>query len=146
MDASTSFISSETLVRLGFFVAIFFVMALSEKIAPRRMLSKPKTKRWISNLGMEIIDVVLLRLIFPVFPVGIAVICVQRGWGLLNYYQIASLPALIIRSCQIPMTFSRRSALRRRRAFWIGARRQNQRPCVDRNKPDLQNQHTVARR
>ncbi len=44
---------------------------------------------------MQIIDVVLLRLIFPLFPVGIAFICAQRGWGLLNYYQIAPLPALI---------------------------------------------------
>ena len=96
MDAATNFISPETLVRLGFFAAIFFVMALSEKIAPRRMLLKSKTKRWISNLGMQIIDVVVLRLIFPVFPVGVAVICAQRGWGLLNYYQITPLPALII--------------------------------------------------
>ncbi len=96
MGTGTNFISLETLVRLGFFAAIFFVMAFSEKIAPRRMLSKSKAKRWISNMGMEIIDVVVLRLIFPLFPVGIAVICVQRGWGLLNYCQIAPLPSLII--------------------------------------------------
>ena len=96
MDATTSFISPETLVRLGFFAAIFFVMALSEKTAPRRILLQSKTKRWISNLGMQIIDVVVLRLIFPLFSVGIAVICAQRGWGLLNYYQIAPLPSLII--------------------------------------------------
>ncbi len=96
MDAATNFISPETLVRLGFFAAIFFVMALSEKIAPRRLLLKSKTKRWIGNLGMQIINVVVLRLIFPVFPVGIAVICAQRGWGLLNYYQITPLLALII--------------------------------------------------
>jgi sterol desaturase/sphingolipid hydroxylase (fatty acid hydroxylase superfamily) len=96
MGAGTNFISLETLVRLGFFAAIFFAVALSEKIAPRRMLSKSKMKRWISNMGMEIIDVVVLRLIFPLFPVGIAVICAQRGWGLLNYYQIAPLPSLII--------------------------------------------------
>jgi sterol desaturase/sphingolipid hydroxylase (fatty acid hydroxylase superfamily) len=45
---------------------------------------------------MQIIDVVALRLIFPVFPVGLAVIYAQRGWGLLNYYPIKPLPALII--------------------------------------------------
>ena len=96
MDAATNFISPETLVRLGFFAAIFFVMALSEKIAPRRLLLKSKTKRWISNLGMQIIDVVILRLVFPVFPVGVAIICAQRGWGLLNYYQITPPLALIL--------------------------------------------------
>ena len=78
----------ETLVRLGFFAAIFFIVALSENIAPRRNLLKSKFKRWISNLSMQIIDVIALRLIFPVFPVGLAVICAQRGWGLLNYYPI----------------------------------------------------------
>jgi hypothetical protein len=75
MGVGTNFISSETLVRLGFFAAIFFVVEQSEKIAPRRILLKTKFKHWISNLGMQIIDVVVLRLIFPVFPVGIAVIC-----------------------------------------------------------------------
>jgi sterol desaturase/sphingolipid hydroxylase (fatty acid hydroxylase superfamily) len=96
MDTGTNFISSETLVRLGFFAAIFFVVAQSEKIAPRRILLKSKFKRWISNLGMQIIDVVVLRLIFSVFPVGLAVICAQRGWGLLNYCRIIPPMALII--------------------------------------------------
>jgi sterol desaturase/sphingolipid hydroxylase (fatty acid hydroxylase superfamily) len=96
MYAFTNFISPQILVRLGFFAAIFFVVALSEKIVPRRILLKSKTKRWISNLGMQIIDVAVLRLIFPLFPVGVAVICAQRGWGLLNYYQIIPPLALII--------------------------------------------------
>jgi sterol desaturase/sphingolipid hydroxylase (fatty acid hydroxylase superfamily) len=91
-----TFISHETLVRLGFFVAIFVVVAQSEKVAPRRILLKSKFKRWISNFGMQIIDVAVLRLIFPVFPFGVAVICVQRGWGLLNYGQIIPSVALII--------------------------------------------------
>jgi sterol desaturase/sphingolipid hydroxylase (fatty acid hydroxylase superfamily) len=96
MGADTNFISPETLVRLGFFAAIFFVVAQSENIAPRRILLKSKFKRWISNLGMQIIDVVVLLLIFPVFPVGLAVLCEQRGWGLLNYCHIIQPVALII--------------------------------------------------
>lgn len=96
MNASTTFISPETLVRLGFFTAIFIVVAQSEKVAPRRMLLKSKFKRWISNLGMQIIDVAVLRLIFPVLPFGVAVICAQRGWGLLNYYNTIQPLALFI--------------------------------------------------
>ncbi|MGA9109378.1 MAG: sterol desaturase family protein [Smithella sp.] len=96
MGADTNFISPETLVRVWFFASIFFVMALIEKIAPRRILLKSKFKRWISNLGMQIIDVVVLRLIFPIFPVGLAVLCEQRGWGLLNYFHIIQPVALII--------------------------------------------------
>ncbi len=83
-------------MRLGFFAAIFFVVAQSENIAPRRILLKSRFKRWVSNLGMQIIDVVSLRLIFPIFPIGLAVLCEQRGWGLLNYFHIIQPAALII--------------------------------------------------
>jgi len=96
MGAHTNFISLETLVRLEFFASIFFVMALIEKIAARRILLKSKKRRWRSNLGMQIIDVAVLRLIFPVFPVGVAVICAQRGWGLLNYCHTIQPLALFI--------------------------------------------------
>lgn len=90
MGADTNSFSSETLARLGFFAAIFFVVAQIENIAPRRILLKSRFKRWISNLGMQIIDVALLLLIFPLFPVGLAVLCEQRGWGLLNYFHHAT--------------------------------------------------------
>ena len=96
MGADTNFISPETLTRLGFFAAIFFIVAQSENIAPRRILLKSRFKRWISNFGMQIIDVVLLRLIFPVLPYGVAVICAQRGWGLLNYCHTIQPLALFI--------------------------------------------------
>ena len=96
MNSASTLIQSETLTRLGFFATIFFVVALSEMIAPRRILLKSKVKRWIGNLGIQAINVVLLRLIFPLFPVGVAVLCAQRGWGLLNYYPMTPLPALII--------------------------------------------------
>jgi sterol desaturase/sphingolipid hydroxylase (fatty acid hydroxylase superfamily) len=96
MGVDTNFISPEALVRLWFFASIFFVMALIEKIAPQRILLKSKFKRWVSNIGMQIIDVVVLRLIFPVFPFGVAVICAQRGWGLLNYCHTIQPLALFI--------------------------------------------------
>jgi sterol desaturase/sphingolipid hydroxylase (fatty acid hydroxylase superfamily) len=96
MGADTNFISPDALVRLWFFASIFFVMALIEKIAPQRILLKSKFKRWVSNIGMQIIDVVVLRLIFPVFPFGVAVICAQRGWGLLNYCHTIQPLALFI--------------------------------------------------
>jgi sterol desaturase/sphingolipid hydroxylase (fatty acid hydroxylase superfamily) len=96
MDVATNYISPETFVRLGFFAAIFFVVALGEKITPRRILLKSKFKRWISNIGMQIIDIGILLLIFPVFPFSVAVICAQKGWGFLNYYQIVPPVALII--------------------------------------------------
>jgi sterol desaturase/sphingolipid hydroxylase (fatty acid hydroxylase superfamily) len=40
--------------------------------------------RWPSNLGILLVDALLVRVTIPVAAVGMAVIAAQRGWGLLN--------------------------------------------------------------
>jgi sterol desaturase/sphingolipid hydroxylase (fatty acid hydroxylase superfamily) len=52
--------------------------------------------RWYSNLGMVVLDSVLLRLVFPVMAMGMAALATERQWGLLNNIQIPPLPALIL--------------------------------------------------
>jgi sterol desaturase/sphingolipid hydroxylase (fatty acid hydroxylase superfamily) len=42
-------------------------------------------RRWLNNLGLVAINTVLLRWLFPVAAVGVAVLAQQRGWGLLNW-------------------------------------------------------------
>jgi sterol desaturase/sphingolipid hydroxylase (fatty acid hydroxylase superfamily) len=95
MSDNADFFYSEALIRVCFFAAIFSAVALMEKLAPRRALLVSKARRWFSNTAMQLIDTVLLRLIFPLFPIGIALICAGRGWGLLNYYRVALAPAAI---------------------------------------------------
>ncbi|MBK5962650.1 fatty acid hydroxylase [Thiocystis minor] len=65
-------------------------MALWELRAPRRALSVSKLRRWSANLGLVVLNTLLLRLAFPVAAVGLAATATSHGWGLLN--QIA-LPA-----------------------------------------------------
>ncbi len=77
-------LNHEMIVRLGFFVGIFVVVALAEVAAPRRRLTTSKTVRWLSNIGIVVINSVLLRILFPVAAVGMAVLASQKGWGLLN--------------------------------------------------------------
>jgi len=79
MDAN-----SEIFIRLGAAVAIFLALAFWELLAPRRALSVGRARRWPSNLGILVLDAVLVRLLIPVAAVGVAVIAAQRGWGLLN--------------------------------------------------------------
>jgi sterol desaturase/sphingolipid hydroxylase (fatty acid hydroxylase superfamily) len=43
-----------------------------------------KTLRWTSNLGIVVLNTVVLRLVFPVAAVGMAALAADRGWGLLN--------------------------------------------------------------
>src|SRR5436189_1419643 len=79
MDAT-----SELFVRVGAAVGIFLALALWEFFAPRRGLSIGRKQRWPSNLGILVLDALLVRLLIPVAAVGAAAIAAQRGWGLLN--------------------------------------------------------------
>ncbi len=51
---------------------------------PRRSLTKSKAVRWFSNLGIVTLDTLVVRLLFPIVPVGMALLAAERGWGLLN--------------------------------------------------------------
>ena len=77
-------VAFEPHVRLSAFLGIFIVVALWELAAPRRLLRVSKAVRWMSNIGIVVIDTVLLRLVFPVAAVGIAVAAGSHGWGLFN--------------------------------------------------------------
>jgi len=76
--------NADVAIRVGAALGIFAAMALWELLAPRRAWSVGRAPRWPSNLGVLLLDVVLVRLLFPVAAVGVAVIAAQRGWGLLN--------------------------------------------------------------
>ena len=76
--------ASEPAIRLGFFLGIFALVALWEIAAPRRTLSRPRWLRWYGNIGIVALNTVLVRLIFPLAPVGLALLAAERGWGLLN--------------------------------------------------------------
>ncbi len=76
--------TNETAVRLGAFVGVFAAMALWEVAAPRRVPRVGRRIRWPGNLGIAALDAVLLRLLFPVAAVGVAVAAEDQGWGLLH--------------------------------------------------------------
>lgn len=81
----TSFLlAHEPAVRLGAFASIFAVMALWEVLAPRRRQAIGRGRRWPANLGIVVIDSLLVRLIFPAAAVGVALFAGAHGWGLFN--------------------------------------------------------------
>jgi sterol desaturase/sphingolipid hydroxylase (fatty acid hydroxylase superfamily) len=59
-------------------------MAVWELLAPRRPLITSKASRWISNLGLVLMDTLAVRLILPVQAVGMALFVEAHGWGILN--------------------------------------------------------------
>lgn len=74
---------------MAFFVAIFVAVAFAERVAPRRPLTTSRASRWFANIGIVIIDTVLLRIFFPITAVGMAVWVEQKGWGLFNSMDLA---------------------------------------------------------
>lgn len=86
----------EATIRLGFFLGIFFIMAMWEIAAPRRVLTVPKLSRWANNLGLVALNTLLLRLLFPIAAVGLAAYTSTQGWGLLNHWQTPYWVAVLI--------------------------------------------------
>lgn len=78
----------EPAIRLGFFLGVFALVALWEVLAPQRALTVSRALRWGSNLGLVVLNTVLLRLLFPLAAVGIAAFGAGHGWGLLNHFQV----------------------------------------------------------
>ena len=86
---------NELLIRLGVFFGILVVMFLWELIAPRRPLTTSKITRWFSNLGLVLIDSIVVRLVFPTALAGITLLVQQRGWGLFNQSELPYLLKII---------------------------------------------------
>ncbi len=73
---------NEPMIRLASFLGVLAIMATYEIAAPRRKLSAPKRLRWFSNLGIVVVNTLVLRLLFPLAGVGFALYASERGWGL----------------------------------------------------------------
>ncbi|MFC7693390.1 sterol desaturase family protein [Paeniroseomonas aquatica] len=50
---------------------------------PRRPQAIGRARRWPGNLGIVLLDTLLLRILFPTAAVGLALLAEARGWGLL---------------------------------------------------------------
>ena len=86
----------ELAIRLVFFFGIFIIIARWELVAPKRVLNISKLLRWSNNISLVILNSVILRLLFPAAAVGVAAYSQEHGWGLLNYYQLPYIVALML--------------------------------------------------
>jgi sterol desaturase/sphingolipid hydroxylase (fatty acid hydroxylase superfamily) len=99
MEIDQFILAHEPAIRLSFFAGVFAIVALWELAAPRRALTVSRALRWSSNLGLVVLNTVLLRLLFPLAAVGVAAFGVANGWGLLNHFQVPfwlALPVAVI--------------------------------------------------
>ena len=82
----------EPYIRLAIFAGVFVAMAAWEVVTPRRQQSINRTSRWPNNIGVVIVDTLLVRVLFPTATVGLAFFAEARGFGLFN---VITVPAWI---------------------------------------------------
>jgi sterol desaturase/sphingolipid hydroxylase (fatty acid hydroxylase superfamily) len=85
----------EPYIRLAAFGGIFALMAIWELFLPRRRQPPSRHLRWPSNLGIVVLDTLLVRIVFPMTAVGLALVAAARGWGLLNLIDLPSWIAVV---------------------------------------------------
>jgi len=89
-------LDNEQTVRLGFFCGVFALVAVWEMASPQRVLKLSQRQRWTANLGLVVLNTVILRLVFPVAAVGVAALSATRGWGVLNLISVPYWLAVVL--------------------------------------------------
>ena len=74
-------LAHQPVIRVGAFIAVFAAMALWELLAPQRRQAIGRLSRWPGNLGVVVLDTLLVNLVFPLAAVGVAHLAEIRGWG-----------------------------------------------------------------
>ena len=74
----------ETEIRVGIFLVVFILVALWEVVAPCRPQALRRLARWPHNIGLLLVDVIVLRLLAPGAAVAVAITAEAGKWGFLN--------------------------------------------------------------
>ncbi|MCH7667015.1 MAG: sterol desaturase family protein [Acidobacteria bacterium] len=83
-----SLLESEGLIRLGCFTVVLAAMLGWEFAFPLHPRREPRFFHNARNLAVLLLDALVVRLIVPLAPVGLAQIVIARHWGLMNQFQI----------------------------------------------------------
>jgi sterol desaturase/sphingolipid hydroxylase (fatty acid hydroxylase superfamily) len=94
MSLADSIALHEPVIRLAAFVLVLIAMAAWELAAPRRALTITRRKRWTTNLGLALLNTLLLRLLMPIAGVGAAEMAADNGWGYFNDIDVPVIVAL----------------------------------------------------
>jgi hypothetical protein len=69
-----SLLGNESTIRLALFAILFFAMAVWEIRAPRRRQAIGREQRLPSNLGVIVLDTLIVRLLFHIGSVALALL------------------------------------------------------------------------
>jgi sterol desaturase/sphingolipid hydroxylase (fatty acid hydroxylase superfamily) len=87
MSWSESIVNHEPVIRAFVFLGVLGALAATERVVPRRKAPAFDKQRWKTNLGVLLIDILLVRILLPAGAVGIAVLAEAREAGLLHHIE-----------------------------------------------------------
>jgi sterol desaturase/sphingolipid hydroxylase (fatty acid hydroxylase superfamily) len=74
-------LNNQSSIRLTCFFLVLVGMAVWEVVAPRRDRQLTRLERWPHNIGIVVVNTLLVRVLFPFAAVGMASYVESRGWG-----------------------------------------------------------------
>lgn len=83
-------------MRLAVFAGVLIAFAALEAWLPARKRVLPRLGRWRTNLGLSVLGTLIGVLMAPVLAISVAVVAMDRGWGLFNLIDIAPWIELIL--------------------------------------------------
>ncbi len=87
--------SDESWIRLLMFVGVLAVMSVWQMAAPKRELTQGY-RRWPANLGIVMLDSLVVRLLIPAGAMGAALWAAENGWGLFNLVELPGWAAVVV--------------------------------------------------
>lgn len=96
--------STEIYIRLGCFIGLFALLATLESWFPRRVRKVTRRLRWPSNLGVSVLNQIVVRLILPASAIALAMVVEQNGWGLLGMVEAAPWIELVLAVLALDLT------------------------------------------
>lgn len=95
---------AELVLRLGIFLIVFLALALWELAAPARVLRLSRALRWRANLGLAVLNTIVLRLLLPGSALAFAALAADEGWGLLNRLDLPGWMTVVIGVVALDLT------------------------------------------
>ena len=89
----------ESLVRLGVFLGVFSAMILWEFFHPRRPFPYPRRQRWVTNLGLTVLNMALVRITVGGAVYAAALFAAKQRVGVLHWLALppwAAVPVTLL--------------------------------------------------
>lgn len=95
-DLENFILNQESWIRLSVFLGVFAAMALWELASPKRGCAATRSQRWPGNVGIVVLDAILLKLVFPTAAVGAALWAEGSQIGLMRVIDVPRAIAAVL--------------------------------------------------